>query len=296
MSGTAVTRKDGTAILAVGWDAEQGVVTSGVTGDLDKVYFATGEMHARTFSDGTAVDLSVVPASHEALAGGASDRVLGAFGDIGLFEAFGDEDPEARSPATRDPHPVNLGVALGRVATWWDDSYGVANGSAGSAAVPWEAWWTPRNQSSTDWHDAGGSSDGSTTNGGGICELNLDTGARATVVPDTGIRQAIRDVVPHPGVDGLYAVVGYRDGENSSAGDAGVYLLQRRQGTGTLVPYDWAFRRISNDELDHPRGLAAGWGIGQSPAMVSPGDPEASADHVYAAMAGGGVWDLALAW
>ncbi len=144
----------------------------------------------------------------------------------------------------------------------------------------------------------GGNSYGDTSLGGGVCAVSLSDGSALTAIPANSIRQAIMSVVPHPDIEGLYAVVGYRDGESSTTGEAGVYLIQRRalpwSGGGPL----YAWRRISGDDLDHPRGLDLGWGMGRDldpwpefPELWSP-----SVDHLYLATAGGGPWDLDVSW
>ena len=142
----------------------------------------------------------------------------------------------------------------------------------------------------------GGSSNGTTSQGGGVCVIALSDGSAQTAIPANTIRQAISAVVPHPDVEGLYAVAAYRDGETSTTGEAGVYIIQRRAlpWSGGGPAYGW--RRLSGDDLDHPRGLDLGWGIGRDPWFWPEGVEPPPSDHLYLATAGGGPWDLAVSW
>jgi len=142
----------------------------------------------------------------------------------------------------------------------------------------------------------GGAAGGSTANGGGVCEIDLADGAARTAVPADGIRQAITAVVPHPDVEGLFVATSYREGEDATAGPSGVYLIQRRALPWSAFGPAFAWRRVSGDDLDHARGMAASWGTGRGLLYVSPGDPAPTHDHLYLATVGGGPWDLDLSW
>ncbi len=153
----------------------------------------------------------------------------------------------------------------------------------------------------------GGASDGSLQQwsstgyidiGGGVCAIDLSDGSAQTAIPANSIRQAISAVVPHPDIEGLYAVAAYRSGEASTTGEAGVYLIQRRAlpWSGGGPAYGW--RRISGDDLDHAQGVAVSWGVGREtdPFPAMPEDWLPSTDHLYLGTAGGGPWDLDVSW
>ena len=144
----------------------------------------------------------------------------------------------------------------------------------------------------------GGNAYGDTSQGGGVCAIDLSTGYPYTAIAANSIRQAISAVVPHPDIEGLYAVAGYRDGESSTTGEAGVYLIQRRALPWTSGGPLYAWRRISRDDLDHPRGLDLGWGIGRDLSILftNPDHTPPAYDHLYLATAGGGPWDLDISW
>ena len=143
----------------------------------------------------------------------------------------------------------------------------------------------------------GGDSYGNTSQGGGVCAIDLSDGSALTAIAANSIRQAISAVVPHPDIEDLYAVAGYRDGETSTTGEAGVYLIQRRALPWSSGGPTYAWRRLSGDDLDHPRGLDLGWGIGRALWVpLLPGESPPSHDHLYLATAGGGPWDLDLSW
>ncbi len=143
----------------------------------------------------------------------------------------------------------------------------------------------------------GGNGYGDVSDGGGVCEISLADGTARTAVTAGAIRQAITAVVPHPDVEGLYAVAAWREGEDSTAGDAGVYLIQRRELPWGYVPQAFASRRVSGDDLDHARGMDVSWGTGDYLAtwVVPPASPPTT-DHLYFATIGGGPWDLDIAW
>ncbi len=143
----------------------------------------------------------------------------------------------------------------------------------------------------------GGNATGDTSSGGGVCAISLATGAARTAIAASDIRQAITSVVPHPDVEGLYAVTAYREGEDATAGASGVYLIQRRSLPWVPGEPTYASRRISGDDLDHARGIDAAWGEGRDLDFgVLEDDPPPTHDHLYFATIGGGPWDLDLAW
>ncbi len=138
----------------------------------------------------------------------------------------------------------------------------------------------------------GGASNGSTSSGGGVCEVDLASGTTRGVIPATALRFAIQSVTPHPHIADTYVVGGIRDTDCTSCGAAGVYVAEARwRFTGSGRARAWAYGRVSGDDLEHRQVTALDWGVGRHLAS-SP----ASADHVYAATAGGGPWDLDIEW
>ncbi len=135
----------------------------------------------------------------------------------------------------------------------------------------------------------GGSADGSTGAGGGVCEVSLATGSARTVVPTSALPMAIRSLEPHPQLADMYAMGGLRNQDCASCAAGGLYMVQANDPwPGSGLPA-WRFERVSGDDFDHSRIQALAWGMG----LHTVGPPRVF-DHVYAATAGGGGWDLAL--
>ncbi len=151
--------------------------------------------------------------------------------------------------------PLARGVAINRDGTWLF-AYGGPDTSAGS-----------------------GSADG------GVCAVDL-TGTYATqqVVDGDAVDIQIETFLAHPHIDDMFYFGGHA--ATGTVDAAGVYALQRRYRPAT-ADWNWAWRRLNGNDLEHKAVLDLAWGTGS-------GGPGTILRDLYVATSGGGAWDLRL--
>ena len=123
---------------------------------------------------------------------------------------------------------------------------------------------------------------------GGVCAIDLWDGNRVEqAIEGADLDFQVQAVLPHPHVDDFFFAAGIdADAIDATAASAGVYIIQHRY-LEDIDEWRWSMRQLSGNDLEHRRVVDLDWGSGDT-------EGPSNMTHLYAATAGGGVWDLAV--
>lgn len=133
----------------------------------------------------------------------------------------------------------------------------------------------------------GGRSDGDTSDGGGICAIDLTSYVAEQAIDAADLAMYVRALYPHPHLENVYFVGGITSADCPGCSIPGLYGLERRYRPDTDT-WTWKLDMLSGDDMEHPQVNTITWG--------SAGGDDLTMTDLFVGTAGGGALDGLLTW